>query len=210
MTNKKTPANIRQTVWNIYIGENIGKIKCPLCQQNDIQPFQFHCAHVIARSHGGSMDVSNLRPICAVCNNSMYNHNMIEFAQTYYPNAPIHETFLNRSIIFNKKSEKPYIIPIQKSNNCTNNELAKSSTTASKKKYICQYCAKRFTRKNNMVVHQKTTCRFRDSQNLLSNQIKELKENNNNLQEQLTQLKNKQLIGNRTLQVICIGQSNSY
>ena len=95
MTNKKIPANIRQTVWNTYIGENIGKIKCPMCQQNDIQPFQFHCGHVIARSKGGQVDASNLRPICSLCNNSMYNHNMIEFAQAYYPNSPLHKTFEN-------------------------------------------------------------------------------------------------------------------
>ena len=28
------------------------------------------------------------------------------------------------------------------------------------KKFTCEYCHKRFTRKNNMVVHQKTSCQF--------------------------------------------------
>lgn len=93
MTNKKIPATVRQDVWDNYIGEDIGKIKCPLCQRTEIRPLQFHCAHVIARSKGGSDDLSNLRPICSSCNSSMYNHGMIEFARTYYPNAPIHETF---------------------------------------------------------------------------------------------------------------------
>ena len=99
MTNRKIPINVRQTVWNTYIGEDIGKIKCPLCQQNDISPFQFHCAYVIARSKGGSCDASNLRPICSVCNHSMYNHDLIEFTKTYYPNAPIHRTLENYQII---------------------------------------------------------------------------------------------------------------
>lgn len=90
---KNTPCNVRQTVWNTYIGGNIGRIKCPLCQQNDIQPFQFHCGHVVAQSKGGSFNISNLRPICAVCNNSIYTHDMRDFARKYYPNAPIHATF---------------------------------------------------------------------------------------------------------------------
>jgi hypothetical protein len=59
--NKKIPAIVRRTVWNTYIGEHIGKTKCPLCQQNNIQQFQFHCAHVIAKSQGGSDHISNLR-----------------------------------------------------------------------------------------------------------------------------------------------------
>ena len=173
MTNKKTPANIRQTVWNIYIGEDIGKVKCPLCQQNDIRPFQFHCGHVIARSHGGSLDVSNLRPICSICNHSMYNHNMIEFAQIYYPNSPIHSTFKNlpgrpllpienNDKLVHKKSEKTLIEPIKKKSNKTINNLFVASPTASnEKKYICPYCKCIFKHQSSLSRHKNYRCQDR-------------------------------------------------
>ena len=110
MTNKNVPQSVRQQVWNTYIGDHIGKTKCLFCEQNDITPFQFHCVHVIAKSQNGTFDVSNLRPLCSVCNQSMTCHDMIAFARKFHPDSGIHETF--GKIIENKPIQQTIkIIP---------------------------------------------------------------------------------------------------
>jgi hypothetical protein len=87
--NKSIPKISKKTVWNTYIGADVGKTKCLICQETDIQQCEFHCAHVIAKSRGGSNEVENLRPICATCNLSMSNYNMMDFAQAFFPQSPI-------------------------------------------------------------------------------------------------------------------------
>ena len=93
MTNKQIPQSVRQEVWNTYIRDHIGKTKCLVCEQTDISPFQFHCGHVIAKSKNGTCDVSNLRPLCSVCNQSMGSQNMIIFAKKFHPKSRVHQTF---------------------------------------------------------------------------------------------------------------------
>lgn len=72
---------IRIVCWNTYIGEEIGKSSCLCCKSNHITQHNFHCGHVIAEANGGKIQIENLRPICAVCNNSMGTMNMKEFAR---------------------------------------------------------------------------------------------------------------------------------
>ena len=96
--NKTIPAVIKKQVWDTYIGSSIGKIECPLCQNNEIQQLNFHCAHVTARSKGGSDQIENLRPICSICNQSISSYNLIDFAEKYYPDSPIHQTFQKTQI----------------------------------------------------------------------------------------------------------------
>ena len=93
MTNKKIRRSVRQKVWNTYIGDHIGKTKCLLCEQNDISAFQFHCVHVIAQSKNGTSAVTNLRPLCSVCTQSVSGYNLIEFARKFHPQSRIHQTF---------------------------------------------------------------------------------------------------------------------
>lgn len=90
---KYIPMTLRINVWNTYIGPKIGQIKCPMCQQNEIQQLIFHCSHIIPKCHGGSDEIENLRPICSSCNQSIGTQNLILFAQKYFPKAPIHATF---------------------------------------------------------------------------------------------------------------------
>jgi hypothetical protein len=75
-------ATIKKLVWNMHIGEEIGKAKCVCCKSSYISQMSFHCGHIIAESKGGEMIVSNLRPICQNCNSSMGNKNMEEFMKT--------------------------------------------------------------------------------------------------------------------------------
>lgn len=80
----KTSASKRQKVWNTYIGKGQGQSLCICCRSNNLDPFTFHCGHIIARANGGSDDVSNLRPICSICNLSMGKTNMRIFAKQQF------------------------------------------------------------------------------------------------------------------------------
>ena len=75
-------STMKKLVWNMHIGEEIGKAKCVCCKNSYISQMSFHCGHIIAESKGGEMIVSNLRPICQNCNSSMGNKNMEEFMKT--------------------------------------------------------------------------------------------------------------------------------
>jgi 5-methylcytosine-specific restriction endonuclease McrA len=79
---KNIPSTIKKLVWNIHIGEDIGKSKCTCCKSTDITQMSFHCGHIVAESKGGKPIVSNLAPICQNCNSSMGTKNMKEFMET--------------------------------------------------------------------------------------------------------------------------------
>ena len=83
-TSKKqlVSSTIKKLVWNMHIGEEIGKSKCLCCKVSYITQLSFHCGHIVAESKGGEIIVSNLRPICQNCNSSMGNKNMDEFMKT--------------------------------------------------------------------------------------------------------------------------------
>jgi 5-methylcytosine-specific restriction endonuclease McrA len=79
MNKKYISHALKVKCWDTYIGVEIGKSKCLCCNHNYIMQHTFHCGHVIAESKGGTHDISNLRPICSVCNHSMGTNNMDEF-----------------------------------------------------------------------------------------------------------------------------------
>ena len=53
--------------------------KCyiPWCT-NTINVFDFHVGHDVPESHGGALDINNLKPICARCNLSMSDNYTIQ------------------------------------------------------------------------------------------------------------------------------------
>lgn len=77
------PKKVRMEVWDEYIGKDKGEGTCMCCEREDISVWTFHCGHIVARSGGGAVQVENLRPICALCNQSMRTQNMNEFRQQF-------------------------------------------------------------------------------------------------------------------------------
>jgi hypothetical protein len=79
---KKTiPKALKIAVWNKYIGEEIGKVKCLCCNITDITQLKFHTGHIISEANNGLTNIDNLKPICESCNKSMGTKNMDEFQQ---------------------------------------------------------------------------------------------------------------------------------
>ena len=79
---KSISINIKRLVWNMNIGEHIGKSKCLCCKSTDITQLSFNCGHIIAEVNGGETIVSNLKPICQNCNSSMGTKNMADFMKS--------------------------------------------------------------------------------------------------------------------------------
>lgn len=69
----KIPKALREQVWRNYKGA-VFEAKCHVfwCS-NMITVFNFEVGHNIPESKGGTLDLKNLRPICARCNRSMGN-----------------------------------------------------------------------------------------------------------------------------------------
>ena len=72
------PKALRQQVWLQYIGENF-KDQCRIVWcTNTISVFNYHVGHNIPRSKGGTLELSNLQPICSNCNLSMSDNYTID------------------------------------------------------------------------------------------------------------------------------------
>ncbi len=79
MTRKATiPKALREQVWISTFGRSFEK-KCYVhwCQ-NVINVFDFHVGHDKPESGGGTLEITNLKPICARCNLSMSDNYTIE------------------------------------------------------------------------------------------------------------------------------------
>ncbi len=91
----KIPGALREQVWLLYCGDKYFKHKCLVewCE-NIITPFTFEAGHVVPRSKGGTIDIDNLRPICAKCNRSMGDYFTIdEFSELSKRTSNLWESF---------------------------------------------------------------------------------------------------------------------
>ena len=79
---KSLPKALRNKVWDHYIGREKGIDKCCCCD-NEIDGRHFECGHIIAVAKGGEDVLTNLRPICSLCNRSMGVMDMREFCARY-------------------------------------------------------------------------------------------------------------------------------
>lgn len=74
----KIPKALREQVWRNYSGATFER-KCFVTWcTNRINTFDFAVGHNIPESHGGALNLQNLRPICSRCNASMGNHYTID------------------------------------------------------------------------------------------------------------------------------------
>jgi 5-methylcytosine-specific restriction endonuclease McrA len=81
-TNSSIPKAIRSQIWSIYISEYINEHTCCCCKKIRITIKNFEIGHVVSKKNGGSDDIQNLRPICAVCKH-ISNDDMIETIKKY-------------------------------------------------------------------------------------------------------------------------------
>jgi len=81
--NANIPSTVRNTVWNIYIGNGVKEGICFCCNTEPITYANFDCGHVESRHNRGKTTVQNLRPICGLCNKSMGTMNMEIFMLEY-------------------------------------------------------------------------------------------------------------------------------
>jgi 5-methylcytosine-specific restriction endonuclease McrA len=73
------PGALREQVWILYCGDKYFKHKCHVTWcENIMTPFMFEVGHNVPESKGGTLDIDNLRPICAKCNRSMGDHYTID------------------------------------------------------------------------------------------------------------------------------------
>ena len=77
------PKYIKKLVWNTYIGGDIIKHRCLCCKKSIIENTFFECGHIISEKDEGTLEISNLRPICSECNKSMGSMNMIDYIKKY-------------------------------------------------------------------------------------------------------------------------------
>ena len=75
---KKIPKALREQCWIKNFGKNF-EHSCyiPWCN-NQINVFDFHVGHDKPESKGGTLDIQNLKPICARCNLSMSDNYTIQ------------------------------------------------------------------------------------------------------------------------------------
>ena len=69
----------KRQCWNHWIGEDIGKIICPVCKLTYITQLNFSCAHIKSESKGGKLELDNVRPVCCGCNSSVYTNDLTNF-----------------------------------------------------------------------------------------------------------------------------------
>jgi 5-methylcytosine-specific restriction endonuclease McrA len=68
---QKIPKALREQVWIHYLGTTF-ETKCTVSWcKNQINTFNYHVGHDQPESKGGTLAITNLRPICARCNLSM-------------------------------------------------------------------------------------------------------------------------------------------
>ena len=74
----KISKSIKRRVWNEF-SHNKEEL-CPLCP-NTISPDNFHASHIIPEAKGGKVTISNLVPLCSVCNIEMGTLTMEEYCK---------------------------------------------------------------------------------------------------------------------------------
>jgi hypothetical protein len=141
---KYIPKTLKELVWKTYIGDEF-KYLCTICNNKEITPFAFECAHVEPEINGGLTILENLRTVCRLCNSSMYTMNMIDFCMKYFPNANVMKTFKNKEIPL----EPPIFF-----------DKSKIKLKANIFKYDCDKCGEKLSGMPSLLRHRSESCPF--------------------------------------------------
>ena len=106
MPRKSIPKALKNKVWDTYIGREKGVGEC-FCCKCEIDSKVFDCGHVVSVKNGGLNTLENMRPVCATCNKSMADGNMMKFKQEYFPKP---EGLLEGIINTNLRMVKNYLV----------------------------------------------------------------------------------------------------
>jgi 5-methylcytosine-specific restriction endonuclease McrA len=82
-TRRKIPKDVRESVWNRYIGKDKIEGKCYVYGRT-IRITDFEVGHNKAVAKGVSDRHTNLRPICRKCNSSMGTVSIEVYKRKYY------------------------------------------------------------------------------------------------------------------------------
>ncbi len=164
---------MRVQVWNYWIGLEIGKTFCLLCQRNIITQLEFICGHVLAKSRGGEISIENLRPICFWCNCSMGTHHMYNFAKANYPQPQPQPPISTPIAVSTRVADTNHIVDFE-----------------SETEWVCSTCAQSFTLKGSLTRHQKRNICTKPklSKRELSDRYSDLVENQKSIDERLRKI----------------------
>ena len=79
----KIPKKLKDSCWFTYIGDTTHG-PCYSCNDT-IKITNFHTGHILSEYDGGTIHITNLRPICSSCNLSSGVMNLNEFRKTLQP-----------------------------------------------------------------------------------------------------------------------------
>ena len=106
---KPVPKKAKIDSWYTYIGKDRGSHPCLCCHKIQITQSDFHAGHIIPASRGGDESITNIVPICSMCNTSMGAYHMVDFQRRlrYNPTidllvSKLSSTLLNKSSSISK------------------------------------------------------------------------------------------------------------
>ena len=76
------PIFLKNSVWDTYIGKEIGEYCCLLCNINIILQRDFECTFGIPLTKGGSRTLNNILPTCKECNIKKGYRNIDEYLKS--------------------------------------------------------------------------------------------------------------------------------
>ncbi len=79
---KNIPKTIKNMLWINTFGKDKSLGNCYICEK-EIHITEFETGHIIPVSKGGSDDISNLKPLCSICNKSVGTDNLDDFKRSF-------------------------------------------------------------------------------------------------------------------------------